>query len=271
MTNDSSLQAPRITLPRHKEILRLLDNKGSLTISELTSALNVSEQTIRRDLKKLEEMNCITRFHGGANSLEPQKSQTEPTLANKNIDAREYMFVEEKEAIGHKVADIVPDGSTVFITIGTTVEKIAQVLNERRKDLLIITDSIRVAYLIFRPGRNKVLVPSGIISSPNGGISSLQSIGDLKHFRPDFTITSVGAIERDGTMLDFNLSEVEAAKVMMKNSKQTIIACDHTKFTAKASLALGDIRDVDYLISDEEPNEDIKRALTEGSVTFIKA
>ncbi len=271
MSFDFTRQSPHPTLPRHNTILHLLENRGSMTIAELTEALKVSEQTIRRDLKKLEEMNCLTRFHGGANSLQPPKNQNESLVVNKGIDTREFLCVPEKEAIAQKVADLIPDGSTVFITIGTTVEKIAKVLNERRKDLFVITDSLRVASLIYRPGTNKVLVPSGLISSPNGGISSLQSISDLKHFRPDFTITSLGAIEKDGTMLDFNISEVEAAKVMMKNAKQIVIACDHTKFTATASVTLGDLRDADYLVSDIDPDENLRRVLEEGHVQFIKA
>ncbi len=269
MTESSPLQQSNV--PRHNEILKLLDLKGHLTVGEMTTTLGVSEQTIRRDLQKLEKMHLLSRFHGGASRLTVQRGpNSQGFVVNKEIEIREVTMIPEKEAIANKVAELVPDGSCVFITIGTTVEKIAAALNQRN-GLFVITNSLRVAAILYRSGRNKVLVPSGIISSNNGGIGGPQTNAELKYFRPDFTITSVGAIAHDGTLLDYNIGEVEAARVMMQNAQNTIIACDHTKFTATASVRLGAIEDADYFVTDIEPDESIRHRLENGGVTLICA
>ncbi len=271
MLNDSSsaVSAVQITVPRHHEILRLLEQSGHLTIGQITSALGVSEQTVRRDLKKLEQMNLLSRFHGGANSLSQVLEDT-PSLVNKDIRLREISYVQEKEAMAAAVAKLIPDGSTVFITIGTTVERIAMALADK-KDLFVITNSLRVAGFLYSANSLRVMLPSGQVRASNGGIRGPRTISDLEGFMPDFMITSVGAVQNDGTMLDFNVGDVEAAKLMMKNSKHTIIAADHSKFSAAASVRLGRISDVDYLVTDKMPEENIKEILENGNVSLILA
>ena len=266
-THTSSINASLV--PRHAELLASLEQKGHLTISELTSSLKVSEQTIRRDLKKLEDQGLLIRFHGGASSLSSASSTRPQILVNKNIELREVSMVQEKEQIAQKVAALIPDGSTVFITIGTTVERIAAALATKNA-LLVITNSLRVAGLLYRNRNIKVIVPSGQLSPSNGGIEGSQTINDLGNFRADFFITSVGAIASDGTLLDFNISEVEAAKVMQRNATCSIIACDHSKFTAAASVKLANLNEMDYLVTDKIPNEELRHMVHNAGVKVIE-
>ena len=261
--NDSSKSSfQHVTIPRQEKILEIVNQAGNLSISFLANKLNVTEQTIRRDIRKLEEMNLISRYHGGVIKVQ-QKG-----IVNKDFSERELSFVKEKEAIAKEVADLIPENSTVFITIGTTVEKIAAVL-AYKKNLRVITDSLRVAALLYRYSNIEVLVPSGVIRSSNGGIEGPQAIADLSEFRADFAITSIGAIDIDGTLLDFNLSEVMAAKTMINNAKNLIIACDHSKFTATASVMLGNIKQAQYLVTDSLPREEIVSLLKENNVELI--
>lgn len=102
--------------PRHDRLLMLIDERGYMNIDELASLLEVSTQTVRRDIRKLSEQGLITRHHGGAGRAS--------SVVNTAFEQREVSWTQEKKAIAEAVADYIPDGSTIFITIGTTVEQV---------------------------------------------------------------------------------------------------------------------------------------------------
>ena len=105
--------------PRHDQLLMLIAERGYMNIDELANLLDVSTQTVRRDIRKLSEQGLITRHHGGAGRAS--------SVVNTAFEQREVSQTEEK-AIAEAVADYIPDGSTIFITIGTTVEHVARAL-----------------------------------------------------------------------------------------------------------------------------------------------
>ncbi len=102
--------------PRHDQLLMLIAERGYMNIDELANLLDVSTQTVRQDIRKLSEQGLITRHHGGAGRAS--------SVVNTAFEQREVSQTEEK-AIAEAVADYIPDGSTIFITIGTTVEHVA--------------------------------------------------------------------------------------------------------------------------------------------------
>lgn len=269
-----------MALPRQEELLKLLDEVGNISVKELSSRLKVSEQTIRRDLRKLEAMQLLSRYHGGVVKMpQPHVSRqpgSEPDagaagqvpMVNLTLEEREQSFVEEKQRIAKAAAQLIPDGSTVFITIGTTVEHIAHALIGKQS-LRIITDSLRVAAILYPHKGLEVMVPSGTLRRSNGGIEGPDTIADLANFRADFLLTSIGAIDQDGTLLDFNLSEVKAVQMMMKNARRTAIICDHSKFTAAAPVCLGSVTDADFLITDAQPPQKMQSLLSSGKTQLI--
>lgn len=263
-------QTFKINAPRQERLLALVNENGSMSINELATIFNVSEQTIRRDIIKLEKMELLSRYHGGVirnnQFIEIQQNQ----IVNKDFEIRELSYVDEKEKIAKAVAELIPDGSTVFITIGTTVEKIAKALCHKNS-LRVITDSIRVANILYKNTNIEVMLPSGTLRASNGGIEGPNTAISLAAFRADFTISSVGAIDADGTLLDFNLSEVTVAKTMMNNSKKTIIACDHSKFDAVASVCLDHINNASYLVTDTVPNKEFLEIINKSSCQLVLA
>lgn len=147
--------------PRHDQLLMLISERGYMNIDELASLLDVSTQTVRRDIRKLSEQGLITRHHGGAGRAS--------SVVNTAFEQREVSLTEEKKAIAEAVADYIPDGSTVFITIGTTVEQVARALLNHNH-LRIITNSLRVAHILYNNPRFEVMVPGGTLRPHNSGI-----------------------------------------------------------------------------------------------------
>ena len=123
--------------PRHDQLLMLIAERGYMNIDELANLLDVSTQTVRRDIRKLSEQGLITRHHGGAGRAS--------SVVNTAFEQREVSQTEEKKAIAEAVADYIPDGSTIFITIGTTVEhvneaNVVKTMMAHARNILLVAD-----------------------------------------------------------------------------------------------------------------------------------
>ncbi len=115
-----------LTEQRQKEIVALLNNKGSITVSELVQLFNTSESTIRRDLTFLDSHSYIKKIHGGATKIDF-------ALFEKNAqkDIRQKINISEKIAIATKAASLIEDGDIVYIDVGTTTEFMSQFITAK--------------------------------------------------------------------------------------------------------------------------------------------
>ncbi|KAE9530204.1 MULTISPECIES: DeoR/GlpR family DNA-binding transcription regulator [Testudinibacter] len=230
--------------PRHDKLISLVMDNGYISNEELANILDVTTQTIRRDIRVLSQMKLISRHHGGAGRVS--------SIDNTDFSIRETSHIEEKKSIANKIAEYIPDGSTLFITIGTTVECIAKAL-EVRKNLRIITNSLRVANVLYQNENFEVITVGGILRAHNSGIIGPNVVSSINSFRADYLITSLGAVAEDGTLLDFDINEVAVVKSMLENSKKLILALDHSKFHTSAAVEVGHLNQVDLLFTDKKP------------------
>lgn len=246
--------------PRYDQLLSLINTHGYMRIDELASILEVSTQTIRRDIRKLSDDGVLSRHHGGAGQAS--------SVINRALEQREVSQIEEKKRIAHAVAERIPDRSTVFLSSGTTVEYVAKALIARQ-DLRIITSCLRVANLLYARRDFDVMVPGGSLRPQNSGIIGASAQDFLRGFRADYLVMSLGAIDPDGTLLEFDLNEVAIMKIMMSNSRQIFVAADHTKFNASASVALGNTSEIDVLFSGEAPPPALAALLEQQNVELV--
>lgn len=127
--------------PRHDKLISLVMSKGYISNEELAKILNVTPQTIRRDIRQLSDAGIVSRHHGGAGRIS--------SLMNTEFSKRETAYTEEKTIIANEVANFIPDGATLFITMGTSVEFVAKAL-KNKNNLRVITNSIRVANILYQ-------------------------------------------------------------------------------------------------------------------------
>ena len=159
------------------------------------------------------------------------------------------------------MADYIPDGSTIFITIGTTVEHVARALLNHNH-LRIITNSLRVAHILYHNPRFEVMVPGGTIIGP----SASSFVAD---FRADYLVTSVGAIESDGALMEFDVNEANVVKTMMAHARNILLVADHTKYHASAAVEIGNVAQVTALFTDELPPAALKSRLQDSQIEII--
>jgi len=248
--------------PRHDRLLSLIAERGYMNIDELAVLLDVSTQTVRRDIRKLSEQGLITLHHGGAGRAS--------SVVNTAFEQREVSQTDEKRSIADAIADYIPDGSTVFITIGTTVEHVARALMNH-KHLRVITNSLRVAHILYKCPQFEVMVPGGTLRPHNGGIIGPVTTAFVASFRADYLVTSMGAIESDGALLEFDVNEANVAQTMMAHSRHILLAADHTKFQASAAVEMGSVAQATALFTDKLPGTALQNLLKTHQVEVILA
>ena len=243
--------------PRHERLVNYINDKGYASVEELATQLDVSAQTIRRDIKRLALQKLLIRHHGGAGRCS--------SVVNLDYEVRQVSETEEKEAIAEAIAAAVTDNSTVFVSIGSTTEIIANHLL-KRSGLRVITNSLRVANVLYSKPDFDVMVPGGKLRHNNSGIIGTMALDFVQKFRVDYLITSLGSIDTDGTMLDYDFNEVAIVQAVMKTARNTFIAADSTKFTTTAAVEIGNLKDVTALFTDKEPPADLKKLLVTNNV-----
>jgi len=246
---------------RQKIILAQTNNDGEVTVESLSAQFNVSPQTIRSDLRELGEAKKLVRVHGGAFAIDGKE--------NVEYQARRQIAAEEKIAIGKAAAKLIPNNSSLFVNIGTTTEAVSDALYEH-KGLMVITNNINVASLLYANKENETILVGGVVRSSDGGIMGEAAIDFIKQFKVDYAVIGSSAIDQDGALLDFDFREVKAAQAIIANARHVILVADSTKFERKAPVRIGHLSQVDTFVTDKIPISEIAKICKEAEVELIE-
>lgn len=247
-------------LPRHQQIIELVQKHGYVSTEELVEQFKVSPQTIRRDLNELADSNKIRRYHGGATI--PLSSE------NTSYSSRKSHNFGEKDLIAEQLAKCIPDGATLFIDIGTTPEAVAHALNKNHKQLRVVTNNINVASILLSNPEIRLILAGGEVRNRDGGINGEATLDFIKQFRLDFGIIGISGIDVDGSLLDFDYHEVRVKQAIIENSRSVFLAVDHSKFGRNAMVKLGSITQVHTVFTDQLPPEEICSILKDNNVSL---
>lgn len=248
---------------RQDEILKLLDENRMIKAGDLAEQFNVSLETIRRDLAELEAMRLIRRVHGGA--IHYTEYGIEPDYAfrtNENYN--------EKLQIGKKAAELVNDGDSIIIDIGTTSLEMAKFL-KGKKDLTVLTNSIKIAYELMTEKEISVILLGGNVRLGEGTTSGFWSEEMIDSFCVDKLFLGVGAIMTEYGVMDYHIEETNLRRHFVKRAKTIIAMADYSKFGIKALNHVCRIEQLDYLITDEKADKKVVKELQELGVKVIMA
>jgi DeoR family glycerol-3-phosphate regulon repressor len=218
--------------------------RGQVLVEDAARHFDVTPQTIRRDLNLLCDLRLLQRIHGGARAT--------GGISNLGYAARQELAAGEKAAIGARAARLIPNDASLFVNIGTTTEAVVRYLTGH-VGLLIITNNINVVNHL-QPYENiELMTAGGLVRREDGGIVGDQTVDFIGQFRVDFAVIGASALEDDGTLLDFDPREVRVAKAIISNARSVILVADGMKFRRSAPVRIGDISQVDYLVTDQPP------------------
>ncbi|MGD9864076.1 MAG: DeoR/GlpR family DNA-binding transcription regulator [Pseudodonghicola sp.] len=212
---------------RRDLIVNLLSIHGTLSAAELSDRLEVSVQTVRTDLRELDEQGVIRRRHGGASlSQSSENIGYQPRLA---------ISRDEKARIGRAVAGLIPDGARLALGTGTTAEEVARALVSR-ENLFVATNNIH-AVLALRPAPGiTVHLAGGKVRLRDLDIIGAESQEFFGQFRLDTAVFSCGGLSPEGDVMDFNAEEIRARRAISGCAEQTILILDSTKIGRPAPL-----------------------------------
>jgi len=243
--------------PRQKQILEMVQLRGSVSVEDLSEKCNVTPQTIRRDIDRICEQGLVQRYHGGVSAL----SDLVP------YEKRKHLFQKEKQAIAQLVAREIPDGASIFLDFGSTSEEIAWALRDHKK-LRIITNDLNLLPILCANPSFLVTITGGDVRNRDCGITGDMAIAMIRQYRVDYVVISLAAVDLDGTLLDFDLQEIRVVQAMIENSRKVFLAADHSKFGHNGVVRVGHLADVHALFTDRQPPDEILPYLSEHNIAL---
>jgi DeoR family glycerol-3-phosphate regulon repressor len=233
---------------RQLQILARLKSSGFQSVAELSATFQVSAQTMRRDLNTLALQGLCRRSHGGIWPVQD--------LRNTDYAVRREIGLTAKQGIAELVAKHVPDGSSIFLGIGTTLELCAAAL-AHKKDLRVMTNNLHAVVELARNPNTEICIPGGRVRNLDLDIVSAEAHGFFDRYAVDIGIFGVGAISTDGMLLDFHEDETRMRSVLARNCRRKFLAIDASKFERRATVRHGLITDVDAIFTDGTPPQHI--------------
>lgn len=256
------MKVSRNAVHRQTAILKHLQQKGRALVDDLAEMFNTTPQTIRKDLNALAEVNQIARFHGGAALV----GGTEYV----GFSVREEIARDEKDDIGRATAGLIPNNSSLIINAGTTTAAFARRLSNH-VGLRVVTDSVALANEIREFVGVEVMVPAGNVRKSDGAILGEAAVDFIRQFRVDTAVIGAAAIAADGALLDYDLREASVARAIIENARNVILAADSTKFGRAAPVCIGDLTQIDTLVTDAACPQALREMCSENGVRLILA
>lgn len=247
---------------RHHEIMRLVEQAGSASISELARSFGVSLETIRRDVAPLAERGDLVKHHGGVSLPAPVREAPYERRMRENAA--------EKRAIARAVADQVADGDSLMLDTGTTTSILARELL-RKRGLTVVTNSSDIARTLATVNGNTVYMAGGELHGDNGAAFGASAMDFVSRFKVRHAIISIAALSAESAAMDFNLAEAEFAGAVLRCGERRLIVTDHSKFGRRALIRVCGFEDFDMLATDRPPPDEIAAALEQAGVDVLVA
>ena len=226
---------------RQNQILNWVQQEDALLVEDMVARFNVSSQTIRKDINQLAERHLVRRTHGGIAPV----SSTE----NLPFDHRQFLNSGAKEAIAVNVARMIPDGASVFLGIGTTVEYVAKALVSHH-DLQVFTSNLTVASILGNYPDVRVRVLAGKLRHRHHDLVGEETLSGLRQYYFDFGVLGCGGMDEEQGILDFDPEEAAVSRVLVEQSRHSLLVVDQHKWGRKAMARVQPFTAIDWLFSD---------------------
>ena len=249
-------------IPRHRQLLAHIRQHGDTSVEELVNVLEVTAQTIRRDIRELEDEGLLARYHGGVGLLS--------TVKNIDYDQRRVLNIDAKQRIGKLAADRVEHGRSLIINIGTTTEEVSRALLQHKK-IRVVTNNLNVASILSNNEEAEVIVAGGLVRKRDRGIVGEATIDFMRQFKVDIAIIGVSGIEDDGTLLEYDYREVRVTQSIIEQSREVWLVADHSKFGRHALVRLGSVAQIDKFFTDAPVHQAALESFEKAGVEVLVA
>lgn len=251
----------RVQSKRHTEILRILENTGTVTITALSEKMGVSAETVRRDIRPLVDGGSVLRMHG-AISLASQAGEAP-------FHRRMRENAAAKQAIARDLASRIRPGDALMMDTGTTTSFLARAL-VRHQRLTIITNSTDVARTLAAGEGNRVFLAGGQIIGDSGAVLGSQAIRFIQGYSATMSVISAGAVD-GGEVMDYDSAEAEFGLAILERGERGVLVTDATKFGRRGLATVCGFDRLAEMVTDARPPAAILSAMSQAGTALVLA
>ena len=236
-----------LAIERRNAILAKLNVEGKVIVTDLSREFDVTEETIRRDLEKLDNEGLATKTYGGA-------------VANQNLNVdlpynvRKRANVERKQKIAEKIAEMINDGDYIMLDASSTAIYVTKCILHR-KNITLITNSVEIMMELADKSDWNILSTGG--SLKKGALSLVGASAErmIRGFHVDWAICSSKGIDMNVGITDSNEKDSEIKRAIFAAANKKILAVDATKFDKISFVHVCNISEIDTVVTDQAPND----------------
>lgn len=245
---------------RREHILEKISENQKVAVSEIATSLDVSDETVRRDLKDLEREGLLRRIHGGA--IPVAAIRDEPIVQRVQKAAR------EKGIIAQLAADLVSDGTSIFLHIGSTTEAFARQL-DRFNDLKVYTNSLNIAQIVKEFRGATVFVTPGQLRPVESDLVGYDTVKYIQGYYFDTVFMSVAGVDLDRGFMDYEEDEVRIRQALIKHARNRVVMADSSKFGKSANMCTESFDGIERLVTDRRPTPKFWDKFAQSGVEVI--
>lgn len=254
MPGDEALSA------RQRAIVQDLKERGFLSTSALAEKYAVSDMTIRRDARRLEESGVARQVHGGL--MLPHG-----TMHGAGFAARAQDDSEAKQAIAAACIGLITPDERVFVDAGTTAYGVARALPLTFAGTLITHSAPVLQIALQLPNATTISIGGELLHDSQAFVGHM-AIANLQGLRAETAFVGIAGVDENGLYIERNL-ELSTKRAFMAASDRVVLVAASSKMGHSDLVRLGGFEDIDVLVTDSQPPAAITAALEEADVEVI--
>lgn len=238
---------------RHEKILTKLNEKGKVEVPDLSESLDVSEVTIRKDLRILEDKGLLFRTHGGA-------SKSNPYTSDKPLQEKEFVHSSEKNSIAKEACKLIGDTDSIILASGTSILAMARCLNPQHH-LNVITSAINVSMELSKHENIDILQLGGQLRHSSNSVVGAYAESFLNNITCGMYFLGVDGIDLDFGITTTNLGEASLNQKCIEVAQVTVVLADSSKFGKRGFGRICNLDQVQHIITDDGVSPEIVQEL----------
>lgn len=250
-----------LAIERRNEITNILTARGKVIVSELAKEFSVTEETIRRDLDRLEKDGIATKTYGGAVS-------GGAAAADLPYRIRLGVNVEKKKAVAEKIAALISDGQRIMLDASSTAIYVVRALKSKKK-LTVITNSVEILLELADKPDWTVFSTGGVLKEGALSLTGSSAERMIRSYHVDIAVCSCKGLDMRMGISDSNEKDAQIKQAVFASAERRVLALDSDKFDRMSFVKVCDISDVDTIVTDAAPEAGWSEKLAALNVELI--
>ncbi len=250
-----------LAIERRNAILSKLSINGKVVVNELSREFDVTEETIRRDLEKLDKDGLARKTYGGAVKIESY-----------NIDlpfhVRNQANVESKCKIASVISEMIHDGDYIMLDSSTTALQVVQSILDRKR-INLITNSIKILIELCNKPDWTIISTGGTLKEGSLSLLGHQAERMISNYHVDLAICSCKGLDENLRITDSNDHDAEMKKALFNSASRKVLAIDSSKFDKTSFIEVCNVKDIDTIVTDKNPGEKWREAIENAGAELI--